>query len=104
MFRNLKYISIFSFTWIFVTCYQTTLQVTPRKTHFSSPIEESNPDQEYKQGNWIAGLIPSFDPPLISCTNGRPELKIRRGVLDNVIHWTIGGIYTRRTIQIYCLK
>ncbi|MDI7207843.1 hypothetical protein QMM95_03220 [Leptospira santarosai] len=104
MFRNLKYIFLFSFACMILTCYQTTLQVTPGNSRLSSPIQESNPDQEYKQGNWLAGLIPSFDPPLVSCTNGRPELKIRRGVLDTVIHWTIGGIYTRRTIQLYCLK
>ncbi|EMY79512.1 hypothetical protein LEP1GSC060_2442 [Leptospira weilii serovar Ranarum str. ICFT] len=65
---------------------------------------ESEPDQTFKQGGYLFGLIDAFETPKIRCAEGKPEILIRRNFSDNVIHWTIGGIYTQRTVQVFCKK
>ncbi|EMJ93206.1 LIC_10461 domain-containing protein [Leptospira alstonii] len=104
MFRKLRYAILLSIACFLFTCYRTTLQVMPgNKLEPVSSVPEL--EQEFKQGNWILGLFPAFEPPLLNlCTNGKPQLKIQRGILDHLIHWTIGGLYTVRTVQIYCSK
>ncbi|WP_061249616.1 LA_3781 family PerA/PerB upregulated protein [Leptospira alstonii] len=82
-------------------CYNTTLQI--HNTPHSLSVE-SEPDQTFKQGGYLFGLIDAFETPKIQCAEGKPEILIRRNFWDNVIHWTIGGIYTRRTVQVFCKK
>ncbi|MGJ4752538.1 hypothetical protein CH370_10905 [Leptospira kmetyi] len=84
-------------------CHNTTLQIHENQIQPSFSAE-SKPDQTFKQGGYLVGLIDAFETPEISCPEGKPQILIQRNVLDNVIHWTIGGIYTRRTVQVFCQK
>ncbi|TQE73267.1 LA_3781 family PerA/PerB upregulated protein [Leptospira noguchii] len=100
----MKFFKIVFFVFITLTtihCYNTTLQIHDSQ-YFTTA--ESEPEQTYKQGGYLLGLINSFDTPEIQCSEGKPEILILRNVWDNVIHWTIGGIYTQRTVQIFCKK
>lgn len=88
---------------ISIGCHNTTLQIHDSQTPLAFPVE-SKPDQTFKQGGYLVGLIDAFETPEIRCAEGKPQIHIQRNVLDNVIHWTIGGIYTRRTVQVFCQK
>ncbi|WP_036035451.1 LA_3781 family PerA/PerB upregulated protein [Leptospira mayottensis] len=92
--------------FIFVTlttevCYNTTLRVYNASS--SLPLKPE-PEQTFKQGGYLFGIINAFETPKIQCAEGKPEILILRSFWDTVIHWTIGGIYTQRTIQIFCKK
>ncbi|WP_061222630.1 LA_3781 family PerA/PerB upregulated protein [Leptospira weilii] len=82
-------------------CYNTTLRVY--NTSNLLPLK-SEPEQAFKQGGYLFGMINAFETPKIQCAKGKPEILILRNFWDNVIHWTIGGIYTQRTVQIFCKK
>ncbi|MCG6169236.1 hypothetical protein LFX25_15430 [Leptospira sp. FAT2] len=84
-------------------CHNTTLQIYNSPGAASFP-DETKADQTYKQGGYAVGLIESFDTPEVKCQEGKPRILIQRNFWDNVIHWTIGGIYTRRTVQVFCKK
>ncbi|PJZ58796.1 LA_3781 family PerA/PerB upregulated protein [Leptospira barantonii] len=99
----LPWIEIAIATTIVVGCHNTTLQIHENQSPLKFPAE-SKPDQTFKQGGYLVGLIDSFETPEVRCTEGKPQILIQRNFLDNVIHWTIGGIYTRRTVQVFCQK
>ncbi|PKA06368.1 hypothetical protein CH375_00165 [Leptospira ellisii] len=84
-------------------CHNTTLQVSHTK-EFDIPAQNAVPEDEFKQGGFLAGLIEAFSAPEAKCASGKPIIQIRRDFMDNVIHWTIGGVYTRRTVRIFCKK
>ncbi|WP_061260315.1 LA_3781 family PerA/PerB upregulated protein [Leptospira interrogans] len=88
-------------TLIMINCYNTTLQIHDKKYSIAA---ESEPEQTYKQGGLLLGLINTFDTPEVQCPEGKPEILISRNFWDNLIHWIIGGIYTQRTVQIFCKK
>lgn len=82
-------------------CYKTTLKIYDTTNSLSS---KSKPEKTFKQGSYLFGIIDAFETPKIQCAEGNPEILILRNFWDNVIHWTIGGIYTQRTVQIFCKK
>ncbi|MBW0432620.1 LA_3781 family PerA/PerB upregulated protein [Leptospira yasudae] len=84
-------------------CHNTTLQIYNTSEAVAFPVE-TKADQTYKQGGYAVGLIESFDTPEVKCQEGKPQILIQRNFWDNVIHWTIGGIYTRRTVQVFCKR
>ncbi|TGK34396.1 hypothetical protein EHQ12_16775 [Leptospira gomenensis] len=88
------------FVW---TCHNTTLQISHTK-EFDIPAQNEIPNEEFKQGGLLAGLIETFSSPEAKCASGKPLIQIRRDFMDNLIHWTIGGVYTRRTVRIFCKK
>ncbi|MFA4795104.1 LA_3781 family PerA/PerB upregulated protein [Leptospira kirschneri] len=88
-------------TLTMINCYNTTLQIHDTKYSITAGTE---PEQTYKQGGFLLGLINTFDTPEVRCPEGEPEILISRNFWDNLIHWIIGGIYTQRTVQIFCRK
>ncbi|AVV50129.1 MULTISPECIES: LA_3781 family PerA/PerB upregulated protein [Leptospira] len=99
--KSIKIIFLILVTLTTEVCYNTTLQVydTP-----NFPSSKSEPERTFKQGGYLFGVIDAFETPKIQCSEGKPEILILRNFWDNVIHWTIGGIYTQRTVQIFCKK
>jgi len=57
-------------------------------------------DQRY--GSVIAGLIPVSSPAEHSCDQNPRRVVITRDWIDFAIHFWVGGIYTTRTVELYC--
>ncbi|MBM9579260.1 hypothetical protein JWG45_19115 [Leptospira sp. 201903070] len=98
-----KRISILSFFLFGLGCHNTSLQIYPNQTPILNPIREK-PETTYIQGGYAVGLIENFKAPEVHCKEGKPQIFIQRNLMDSILHWTIGGIYTRRTVQVFCQK
>lgn len=93
---------LFFFLFVF-DCHNTTLQIYQNQTPILNPTQEK-PEATFIQGGYLVGMIENFKPPEIHCKEGKPQILIQRNLMDSFLHWTIGGIYTRRTVQVFCHK
>ncbi len=100
LFQKISVHIFFIFT---IGCHNTTLKIYPNQTPILNPVREK-PDLTYKQGGYLVGMIENFKIPEIHCKEGRPQILIQRNLMDSILHWTIGGIYTSRTVQVFCQK
>ncbi|AOP35306.1 hypothetical protein A0128_16520 [Leptospira tipperaryensis] len=98
-----KRILIAPFLLFALGCHNTTLQIYPNQTPIMNPTHEK-PEITYTQGGYLVGMIENFKTPEVHCKEGKPQIFIQRNLMDSILHWTIGGIYTRRTVQVFCQK
>ncbi len=73
---------------------------------FIIDFENGNPVQEPSQKQAQASLwlgIQEFSAPMaVACPRGPAKIVIKRTPLDFLIHFTIGGVYTRISAAAYC--
>ncbi|TGM53177.1 LA_3781 family PerA/PerB upregulated protein [Leptospira adleri] len=100
VFKKIFTVSFFLFV---LGCHNTTLQIYPNQIPIANPTQEK-PEATFTQGGYLVGMIENFKTPEIRCREGKPQILIQRNLMDSFLHWTIGGIYTRRTVQVFCNK
>lgn len=62
--------------------------------------EELVLDQKF--GSLGFGIVEYSDALTINCGPELRELVLERNIIDTVLHFLIGGLYTRRDIRVYC--
>ena len=79
----------------FSFCNKTTLNFTKDK------IEE--PSYESKSESYLVGYFEIGKIEEWICPNGsHNKLVIERGLIDTIIHFTVGGVFTTRSNIVYC--
>lgn len=91
------------FTFFFVlmsivlsNCQTTVIQINPS----SEPMIQ--PSGKVRYGSAAFGYIDvtkNYESP---CGQNVNQVVIRRDWLDSLIHFAIGGIYTTRSVDVYC--
>ncbi len=77
-------------------CQTTIIQINPS----SEPMIQ--PTGKVRYGSAAFGYIDiskNYESP---CGQNVNQVVIRRDWLDSVIHFAIGGIYTTRSVEVYC--
>lgn len=63
---------------------------------------QTNHEVSQKYGTMIWGKFEVSKPREVSCNNGIRSIVIQRSVIDFIIHYFIGGIYSTRSIEADC--
>lgn len=93
--KNLIWITIIVF-FTFNYCQTTVIKINPS----SEPIKEATGKVRY--GSAVFGNIDitkNYESP---CGQNVNQVVIRRDFLDSLIHFAIGGIYTTRSVEVFC--
>lgn len=96
--------SIYIFLVIFFSLFILNCQTT--EIIFSNNIANEAPDRKETEKQTYAslglGIYEYTKPKEASCGNDVEKLIIKRNAVDATIYFLIGGIYTQRSIYVYC--
>ncbi|PJZ71487.1 hypothetical protein CH373_03080 [Leptospira perolatii] len=92
--------------FLVLNCHSTAVIYKEPVIPVANTEKHSPPEEKLNQGSYVFGIYPSSPAQEISCPGGAnyPEVVMTTGVWDSVIHILIGGVYTRKTVEIYCKK
>lgn len=79
-----------------VNCQTTVIQINP------SSEQTAQPTGKVRYGSAVLGNIDitkNYESP---CGQNVNKVVIRRDLIDSIIHFAIGGIYTTRSVEVYC--
>lgn len=82
--------------FIFSNCQTTVIQISPS----SEPL--GKPTSKVRYGSAAFGYIDvtkNYESP---CGQNVNQIVIQRDWVDSLIHFAIGGIYTTRSVDVYC--
>jgi len=90
---------------IVILCAFSSCQTTTVVFNENEPLpmpEQLNVQQRYS--SLALGIIELSDPQTTTCPPEKnvSRVVVHRGFIDLLIHASIGGIYTTRTIEVYC--
>ncbi|TGK08167.1 hypothetical protein EHO58_06085 [Leptospira selangorensis] len=83
-------------------CHTTTVVHKGGETPYALAKETPGPDKKAKQGSTVFGIYPTGAPMEASCDRNHPEVIMKTGFVDLVIHALIGPFYTTKTVEVYC--
>ncbi len=69
---------------------------------FENGTPTAEPAHKQAQVSMWLGIKEWTAPLEVSCPRGPARVVIRRSPVDFLIHWGIGGVYTRYTAEGYC--
>ncbi|PJZ71489.1 hypothetical protein CH373_03095 [Leptospira perolatii] len=100
-----KTLALFSCLILTLNCHTTVVVHKESGTPDSVSKEQTfSPDRTFRQGSYLVGIYPSESAPDISCPSGTPEVKMITSFRDALMHVLIGGVYTTKTVEVYCKK
>ncbi len=90
-------------TVLFLSCLFSGCQTTTIVFDTVKPAPlKLLPDNERRYASMALGIYELSKPETATCSDVPAKVVIRRNVVDALIHATIGGIYTTRSIEVYC--
>lgn len=60
------------------------------------------PEKRNKQANTLFGIYAISDSEEASCQEQPGEVRIVTSIWDSVVHFTVGPLYTTKTVEVYC--
>lgn len=90
-----------------VSCHTTIIETNPQSPEGpENQVAEDGkaPDYEETYISLGLGIYEYSEPDYVPCPGGVKSVKMERNVLDTVIHFFVGGIYTTRHVQVVCNK
>ncbi|MCW7462161.1 LIC_10461 domain-containing protein [Leptospira limi] len=96
----MKWITIFSILFFFGRCHTTVIKI--QKSELDINKMELKQNQTH-QASLVFGYTEVSDPSKSNCRNEKTKaIVLHRDWKDKLIHVLIGGIYSSKSISIYC--
>lgn len=71
---------------------------------FENPSPLAVPDYQQSQASMWLGIKEVSAPLKVECAEGPARIVVRRSPMDFLVHFLVGGVYTRYTAEGYCVK
>lgn len=81
-----------------------SLTIVPRED-LPRASATDRPDLQRREGSYLFGIFEVRAHEVeVACGKAPPEVRIRTGFVDNVIHFLIGPAYTTKSVEVYCRR
>lgn len=83
-----------------IACQTTIIRVEGQME-----VDESRtPDAQEQYESVVLGIVELSEPMEAHCQTATDKVVMRMDPMDSLIHFFLGGVYSTRTISVYCLS
>jgi hypothetical protein len=83
-------------------CHVTEIRLSETQTGSQQSTERGEPSEAYQYASVGFGIYDLTKETHESCSVNPKAVLIETDLVNTVLHFIIGGIYTRRNIMVYC--